>query len=154
MRNTKERGHAELGVHIGSASIVMIFAVLCLTIFAALAFETASYEQRLAEKSASAAQRYYAADGIAEERYLQICTLLQSEMEREELYAALSAIQVTVQEQDKRVQLYYTVPIDDTQELIVALLWQPNDVLRTMQWRVAAVAQWSYDDKLQVWDGD
>ena len=50
MQQGKRNPHAEMGAQIGSASIVMIFAVLCLTVFAALSFETAGYEQRLAEK--------------------------------------------------------------------------------------------------------
>ena len=58
MQQTRRKNRAEMGAQIGSASIVMIFAVLCLTIFAALAFETAGYEQRLAEKSASAVEAY------------------------------------------------------------------------------------------------
>lgn len=51
-----------VGIHVGSASIVMIFAVLCLTVFSTLSFVTANHERKLAEKSTLAVQQYYAAD--------------------------------------------------------------------------------------------
>ena len=68
----KQDKQAGMGAQIGSASIVMIFAVLCLTIFAVLSFQTASHEQRLAQKTADAARAYYRADSIAEETYGRI----------------------------------------------------------------------------------
>ena len=51
-----------VGVNVGSASIVMIFAVLCLTVFSTLSFVTAKHERKLAEKSAIAQQQYYESD--------------------------------------------------------------------------------------------
>lgn len=153
MAQNKRNHHAEMGAHVGSASIVMIFAVLCLTIFAALAFETSSYEHRLAEKSAAAAQAYYIADSMAEERYLQICQLLQSGMEQDALYKELKAIDVAVELQGNQTRLYYAVPIDTAQVLQVVLVQRADAVLYTEQWNVASVTQWEYDDTLQVWDG-
>ena len=61
-----------VGINVGSASIVMIFAVLCLTVFSTLSFVTANHERKLAEKSALAVQHYYEADWQCEERYQQI----------------------------------------------------------------------------------
>lgn len=140
---------AEMGAHIGSASIVMIFAVLCLTIFAVLSFETAAYEQRLAHKAADAAQAYYAADGIAEERYLEICTLLATETDKAEAYKALLAEQTA-----EGVRLEYTVPIDGTQELQVELFAAPDGTVQIVRWHAAAAVDWEYEEELQVWDGE
>ncbi len=153
MAQNKRSHHAEMGAHVGSASIVMIFAVLCLTIFAALAFETASYEHRLAEKSAAAAQAYYLADGLAEERYLQIYQLLHSDIEKEVLYAKLEAMDVAVTQQGSQTRFCYTVPIDAVQALQVVLLQRADATLCTEQWAVASITQWEHDDTLQVWDG-
>lgn len=153
MMHNKQRKPVSMGAHIGSASIVMIFAVLCLTILAALAFETAEYEHRLAEKSASAAQAYYAADGIAEERYQQIYELLKNDAANASLYEQLEALGVAVKAERDAVILSYTVPIDDTQALRV-VLWQEHGILRTEQWKTVSTVQWEYDDSLQVWDGE
>ena len=60
------------GIHVGSASIIMIFAVLCLTVFSTLSYVTANQEYRLAQKSALAMEQYYAADWQCEVYYEQI----------------------------------------------------------------------------------
>lgn len=145
---------AEMGAHIGSASIVMIFAVLCLTIFAVLSFETAAYEQRLAHKAADAAKAYYAADGIAEERYLEICTLLAAETDKAEVYQALLAEQVLAVQTAEGVRLEYTVPIDGTQELQVELFAAPDGTVQIVRWNAAAAVDWEYEEGLLVWDGE
>ena len=146
MQQSKRKPHAEMGAQIGSASIVMIFAVLCLTVFAALSFETAGYEQRLAEKSAASVEAYYVADGIAEERYLQIYQLLQQNLDAERLVTEL-------EHGTAQTKLSYTVPIDDMQELQVTLLWYENKVLQIAQWSAAAAVPWEAEDTIQVWDG-
>ena len=61
----KNREHSGIGT--GISSMVMMFVVLCLTIFALLTYMTARADYRLARRSASAVQGYYAADVAAEE---------------------------------------------------------------------------------------
>ena len=154
MQQSKRKPHAEMGAQIGSASIVMIFAVLCLTVFAALSFETAGYEQRLAEKSAASVEAYYVADGIAEERYLQIYQLLQQQnLDADRLVTELEHIGVSMEIGTAQTKLSYTVPIDDMQELQVTLLWYENKVLQIAQWSAAAAVPWEAEDTIQVWDG-
>ena len=152
MRHNKQTNRAEMGAHIGSASIVMIFAVLCLTVFAALSFETANYEYRLAHKTADAAGAYYRADSIAEETYAQICTVLEQTKDWESRKAKLAAMQVQIEQTGAQVRLRYRVPIDDTQALEAVLLWE-EDVLSVARWNVVAAASWEYDENLHVWDG-
>ena len=92
-----------MGVHVGSASIVMIFAVLCLTVFASLSLVTANYERKLAEKSAAAVQQYYAADWQCEAIYEQIYDSLQSGVEA----ARLQVPGVQVEQQNEIIYLTY-----------------------------------------------
>ncbi len=54
-----------MGVHVGSATLVMVFAIICLTIFAVLSVITANNGKKLAEKAADSVTNYYAADGEA-----------------------------------------------------------------------------------------
>ncbi len=50
------------GIGIGYVSIMIIFAVICLTIFAVLSFQSAYSNSALTEKSAEYISEYYAAD--------------------------------------------------------------------------------------------
>ena len=52
---------------IGGCSLLVIFAVLCLTVFALLGFSTVQANKRLADISAQAVSDYYRADSQAEE---------------------------------------------------------------------------------------
>ena len=52
---------------IGGSSLLVIFAILCLTVFALLALSTVQADNRLSEASIEAVANYYKADYEAEE---------------------------------------------------------------------------------------
>ena len=52
---------------VGGISLLVVFAVLCLTVFALLALTTVQADVRLADASAQAVEDYYAADCRAQE---------------------------------------------------------------------------------------
>ena len=62
------------GLHpfVGGTSLLIIFAVLCLTVFALLTISTAEAERRLSDVSANAVSAYYAADLKAEEIFARL----------------------------------------------------------------------------------
>lgn len=120
---------------VGGASLLVIFASLCLTVFALLSISTAQAEVRLGEKSRAAVTDYYLADARAEE--LLAC-LRRGEIPEE----------VTVQDG------YYTYicPISDSQGLSVAVAIQEDDY-QILRWQVISTTQWVPDDRLPVWTG-
>jgi hypothetical protein len=138
------------GIHVGSASIVMIFAVLCLTVFSTLSFVTAHQESKLAEKAALALQQYYQADWNCETRYEDIARQLQDGVAPEQL----QALDVELEQVDGIYYLRYAEPIDENQQLQVCLAVLPEGRLETKQWKVVAVQDWNYDETIEVWDGN
>lgn len=136
-------------IHVGSASIVMIFAVLCLTVFASLSLVTANHERKLAEKTAAAVQQYYAADWQCEAIYEEIYHTLQSGVDAAQLQIA----GVQVETQNAITYLTYAVDIDSRQQLMVKLAVLPEGHIRTEQWLVTAQA-WDYAENINVWDGE
>ncbi len=148
MKQTDKRS---VGMHVGSASIIMIFAVLCLTVFSTLSYVTADQERKLAEKSALAIQQYYTADYQCEERYEQIAELLRSGIPAEALPQQLD-VQVVSKTDGYHIQ--YAVSIDEHQQLEVGLLARADGALDIRQWKVAAVQEQVYEDELDVWDGE
>ena len=111
MRNEQDQRRST-GIHVGSASIVMIFAVLCLTVFSSLSFVTANHERKLAEKSAAAIQQYYQADWNCEVMYEQIYQHLQKGGAPEQL----SALGVQVEQQGALYYVTYTEDINDEEK--------------------------------------
>ena len=95
----------------------MIFATLCLTVFAVLSLTTANAERKLAEKAAQAVQDYYAADLACARKAEEIAGILALPLDdgdREErlrqLGAQLSGSVISFQE-----------TIDVNQRLLVEL---------------------------------
>jgi hypothetical protein len=66
------------GLNVGASSILVIFIVLSLTIFAALSFMSAQADLHLAEKQAQSVREYYAADSAATERLAAVDARLQT----------------------------------------------------------------------------
>lgn len=60
-----KREERPLGLNIGSASIIMIFAILCLTVFSALSLVTSVSEKKTAQRFADETTAYYEADSEA-----------------------------------------------------------------------------------------
>lgn len=123
---------------VGGSSLLVIFAVLCLTIFALLSLSTVQADGRLADASAQAVSSYYAADCQAEE-----------------ILARIRAGQLPEGVEDAGGGLYrYAVPISDTQELRVTVTYFTPDDYRVIQWQAASIADWTPDESLGVWDGE
>lgn len=146
----KEKSGRSAGMHVGSASIVMIFAVLCLTVFSTLSFVTANHERNLAEKSALAVQQYYEADWQCEEIYEQVAQCLQKNGNLEQL----QPLGVEIVQQNEIRYLSYAVDIDEQQALAVRLVVLPDGTIRTDQWKVVTTTDWEYSDEIAVWNGD
>ena len=130
------------GIGVGGVSIIMVFAVLCLTIFAVLSLVTARSERALAERHADAVTEYYAADSLAAEVY----DALTDAGETPESMLGVSISKPSAN------SLSYTVPISDTRELCVLLL-REGETLRILEWREAAAGEWEPDTRIRVWEG-
>lgn len=122
---------------VGGSSLLVIFAVLCLTIFALLGFCTAQADQRLAEASIRAVSGYYAADGQAERILAQ-------------LRNGETVEGVTVEND----VYHYNCAISDTQVLMVEARVTDRDHWQVLRWQAVSTAQWDEEELLTVWSGD
>ena len=67
-----------VGLSVGTSSILVIFVLLCLTTFATLSMVSANADFNLTERAAEAVADYYAADAAAEERLARIVQALHA----------------------------------------------------------------------------
>ena len=122
------------GVGSGASTLVMIFVLLCLVIFACLTLVTASGDSRLSRKLADRTTEYYAACNLAEEKLADI---------RRELQAG------TVPETS------YVFPVSDSQELQVEIALSAEEGgFSITRWQVVSTQVWEADDSLSVWGAD
>jgi len=120
---------------IGGSSLLVIFAILCLTVFALLSLGTVQANSRLADASADAISSYYEAD-------------CQAEMILAQLRAGEMPDGVTV-----NGDLYeYSCPISDTQALEVHVQLD-GEAWTVLRWKAVSTAAWEIEDGLNLWDG-
>ena len=121
---------------VGVSSLLVIFAVLCLTVFALMSVSTARANQTLSEKAAAAVEGYYQADRAAEETLARLRA-----GERPEGVRETDGI------------FCYACPISDVQTLVVEVRVDGTayDILR---WQAVSTADWQTSDQLPVWSGE
>lgn len=121
---------------VGVSSLLVIFAVLCLTVFALLSVSTVRADRTLSEKSAAAVENYYQADCAAE------ATL-----------ALLRAGKRPDGVNEVNGVYYYTHPISDTQTLVVEVVVEGTEY-EILRWQAVSTADWQTSDQLPVWNGE
>ena len=133
------------GSGIGSASIILIFAVLCLTVFSLITFTVAENERVVVEKEARLVVGFYEADALAER---VLANLLGAGC----MSDAVRDVAVgTSWDGDLNAQLsYFSIPITEYMELsvMVAIYEEYFDIIH---WRMQNRAYWVADDGLNVW---
>lgn len=121
---------------VGAASLLVIFAVLCLTVFALLALATVRADRSMSESSCAAVENYYAADCSAEE--------ILARLRSGELPAGVA----------KNGDVYtYACPISERQALAVQVRLRGADY-EILRWQAVSTLDWQADDRLPVWDGE
>ena len=128
---------------LGGSSLLVIFAVLALTVFALLSLSTVRADTRLADASAQAVEEYYAADCQAQE----ILARLRSGELPVEVQSHLEDSWHT------GVRYTYACPISETQELQVEVIVYPEGY-EVLRWQAAPVGEWSPNEGLDLWVGD
>ena len=120
---------------VGGASLLVVFAVLCLIVFALLSLATVQADERMSKVSAQAVSNYYAADCAAQ-------TILAR--------LRLGDIPDEVHVKDN---IYtYECPISETQILCVEVRLE-NSEFTVLRWEAVASGDWDVDESLHAWDG-
>lgn len=129
----------------GAVSLVMIFAVLCLTVFSVLTLSTAVGESKLAQATAQHTVDYYAADAQATGIAAQLRQGSRAEM--------IDGIAVVYTTGEHGEQAAFAVPAGENQTLSVVLLLQ-NQSYDILKWELEYSGDWQADQSIAVWDGD
>ena len=146
MTEKKREGFAPPAL--GGSSLLVVFAVLALTVFALLSLSTVRADVRLGDATEKMVSGYYAADVKAQEILAKLRTgaPLPEDVEFEATISDYPDHSETI--------FSYAVPISDTQELQVEVLVKPDGSYQVRRWQAAAVGDWTFDDSLDLWDGD
>ena len=134
----------------GAVSLVMIFCVLCLAVFAVLTIATADREAKLSEMTAQNAADYYEADRQAVEivAALRDGRTLPVDVEIEHVLSTYP---------DGPVETAaFSLPFGDCQALRVEVMLGDQDgkTCQILRWQTEYTGEWEIDSSMPVWDGE
>lgn len=119
---------------VGSSSLIAIFAVLCMTVFALLSLSSVQSGRRLADASVQAVTDYYKADTQAQT-----------------IFARLRAGETVPDVKMLEGNYVFEIPISQRQSLKVELR-QEEDCWTVLRWQ-AVVTEGRLDESLDLWKG-
>ena len=136
---------------LGGASLLVIFAVLALTVFALLSLSTVRADGRLSEASAQAVKDYYAADSKAQ----AVLAWLRTGEGKENLSLPEDfAMSTSISDYPTRSETVhaYVIPISDTQELQVEVRVDGENDWEVLRWQAVPAGDWEADEGMDLWD--
>ncbi len=160
---SKRETEKERGVQIGISSLILVFTVLCLVVFATLSLASAKADYNLAEKNLKSTKVYYDMDGQAEEKKAEINRLLigfvregagASEMKKE--------LSVSFGENfdAEKNMIEYSIDGENGQQLVVNLkIFDYGDIkegqenFEVQRWQIQNSEEYEIDESLSVWGG-
>jgi len=135
------------GVGVGSASIVLVFAVLCLTVFSLITYVVAGNDKALVDAKVSLVAGYYEADALAE---LILAELLAAD----ETPKSVRGVDIFTEfdETLNAERTYFFCHISDIKALFVNLILY-DDSYDILSWRMYDTDEWEFDSSINVWPG-
>jgi len=136
------------GIGVGSASIVLVFAVLCLTIFSLITFVIAGNERAMIDARVELVIAYYEADALAEQ-------IMSDILSADTLPKTARDVDIHTRwdESLKAEMIYFFCDISDIKALYVSLVIH-DDTFDILSWQMRATDDWEFDDSLNVWRGE
>ena len=133
---------------LGIASLIVCFAVLCITVLSVSAFAAAKDELRDAEAVAAAQKNFYESDRLAAEK---VRRLKAASATKEALSAAAKDEGAAVLMRDGVTLVAFGVPVDSTLTLSVLLSFEEK--MEILSWQVLSSTDWTPEDSISVWQG-
>jgi len=142
------------GIGVGSASIVLVFAVLCLTVFSLITFVVAGNDKNLVDAKAALVTGYYEADALAELIYSDILAAADGS-DSAPIPDTIHGVQLNrgFSERFNTETIYFFCDISDAKALYVNLAVH-NDSFDILSWRMYDKDEWESNDTTNVWTGD
>lgn len=154
----REEKTRKIAMGVGYVSVMLIFAVICLTIFAVMSYKAAMSTDTFNDRSGEFLKQYYAADSKAKETLSKLDDAMQTargsmffEEEFEEAAAALDG--VSIKKSPSGFSASFDVPINDRQTLAVSLRFDNNGKYTIEQWQNIDKGFDDTESHLNVWDG-
>ncbi|MDE7363131.1 MAG: hypothetical protein K2N38_14505 [Oscillospiraceae bacterium] len=145
------------GLGVGYVTVMMIFAVICMTIFAVLSYSAASSDSAFNKRGGEYLKQYYAADSTAKEKLAMLDAIAKSAADSgffEDFESAAAEVSgVKVSRVRDGFSANWTVKINDRQELAATVEFTADGGCEITNWQSRTISQDDSGEHLNVWDG-
>lgn len=150
------------GMGVGFVSLIMIFAVICLTVLSVLSYQAAGANDILNDKSAAFTREYYAADSRAKEKLFLLDELALTASDgffESDLVAMCEEAlpEAKLRNTPEGIEIRFTEPVNDRLGLEVSIVFYSfspdGSRYRIQEWKTVSAADDASDEPLGVWDG-
>lgn len=143
--------------NIGTSSLILIFIILCLTIFGLLSLSSAGSDWKLAEKNAEAVRGYYEADSRAVEFTAMVeenlSQCLQASSDEEYLELVKEKLGDFYKEESHTLQADVEMPYGQMLHVELEPCLQEAAGYRILAWNVYHSVDYEIDQSRPVWTG-
>ncbi len=159
--SNKSKGISGRGLGVGYVTLIMLFAVICLTVLSVLSYQAARANEKLNEKSSVFCTEYYAADGRAK--------MILSELDNDALEAHSSGFfaesfaelcneyeNISVRQVLEGFSVSFSEPLNERLKLSVNVVFYNTPVesrYSINEWKTISADTEASDAPLGVWDG-
>ena len=160
--NDERRSSEERGIGVGYVTLIMLFAVICLTVLASLSYQAARANDKLNEKSISFTNGFYSADSRAKETLSELDNWAKEAHEAGFFDDSFPLMceeneELSVKKVQEGYEISFSYPVSENLKLsaVVVFYSTPSEGQRYFidSWKTVAVTSDS-DENLGVWDGN
>ena len=160
MDNNEKNGRSGGTIGVGYVSIMLIFTVICLTIFAVLSFQAVYSSDKMSSRSDGFTQQFYTADMEAKKTLSELDGLAAEALEdfsfEDAFIDAVSGIDgVSAARIAEGVQVDYSQKINERQTLAVSVVFYSapaGERFKILKWN-STEQEISGESHPSVWDG-
>lgn len=143
--------------NIGTSSLILIFIILCLTIFGLLSLSSAGSDWRLAQKNAESVKGYYEADGQGVEFVAMVAEVLarcgQAADEDEYLRLVKEELGSFYHEETRIAQTDIEMLYGQMLHIELEISREEEAGYRILAWNVYHSVDYEIDKSMPVWTG-
>ena len=144
------------GANIGSASLILIFIVLCLGTFGLLSLTSANNDLELAERNAAAVSGYYRADGEGEAFRMKVEQAVAEALKLEEKDRA-AYLEETLGEaylpDEEAARTEIDMESGQALSIKLGIDWDGPEKIRVREWTVYNRVEYDIAQYMPVWTG-
>ncbi|MCL2717735.1 MAG: hypothetical protein FWE14_03025 [Lachnospiraceae bacterium] len=132
------------GIGVGSASILLVFAVLSLTIFSVITLQTAMTDKKMTDVWKQAVIAYYEADTLAE-------SIVSEILAQDDIPYFINGVNIEVEAFGEVFS--FSLPVSEQKELHVRIAVS-DDFYEALEWKIRDTGDWVvFDEGFDLWPG-